>query len=459
MKQIASYILLAAALLLCTGQLHAQAQNSGTVTADGVSVEWKPLIELRMQLHLDSLHVAPDQSVEIIPLLQGAADTLQLPRVLVNGRVRHLIYKRERETTRRDYHAVVRRQNGTPQSVDYVLQLPSEPWMDGAQLSFVTDLCGCGWQILARQQAETPVAWLESPKYRPSLTYIAPVREEVKAREKSGRAFLDFPVNQTAIYPDYHNNPQELCKIQATIDSVHTDKYATITEVTIKGYASPEGSYANNTRLAKGRAATLLEHVKGLYHFEGVTFSVDSEPEDWEGLERMVAACGLPEREELLAIIRDTTIRNLDARKLKLKRLKGGEPYRYLLQNFYPALRHSDYTVKYVIRNFTVAETKEVLYTDPKQLSLEEMYRVAQTDEVGSDAFNEVFEIAVRMYPDDPVSNLNAANAALMRRDPQAARRYLLKAQPGPEKEAAEKGLRELEEFLKNDYLKNDYNE
>ena len=37
------------------------------------------------------------------------------------------------------------------------------------------------------------------------------------------------------------------------------------------------------------------------------------------------------------------------------------------------------------------------------------MYLVAQTYEEGSEDFNEVFHIAVRMYPHDPIANINAA--------------------------------------------------
>ena len=46
----------------------------------------------------------------------------------------------------------------------------------------------------------------------------------------------------------------ELRAIRETIESVRNDKYATITEVYIKGYASPEGTYANNAYLAENRA-------------------------------------------------------------------------------------------------------------------------------------------------------------------------------------------------------------
>ena len=56
------------------------------------------------------------------------------------------------------------------------------------------------------------------------------------------------------------------------------------------------------------------------------------------------------------------------------------------------------------------------------------MYLVAQTYEKGSNEFNEVFDVAVRMFPDDPTANINAAAIELQRGDLQQAARYLEKA-------------------------------
>ena len=43
------------------------------------------------------------------------------------------------------------------------------------------------------------------------------------------------------------------------------------------------------------------------------------------------------------------------------------------------------------------------------------MYLAAQEMEIGSEEYNETFDIAVRMFPDDEVANLNAANIAMSR--------------------------------------------
>ncbi len=282
----------------------------------------------------------------------------------------------------------------------------------------------------------------------PELEYIAPAYEEVKARKESGSSFIDFAVNNTDINSDYRNNRVELAKIDNTLKAVRSNRFATITDVSVIGYASPEGSYELNTRLAAGRVESLVEYLKETGDFRDVKFSTSSVAEDWEGLEKMVAASDMAYKEAVLEIVRDKEIKDNDLREARLRQIAGGGPYRELLEKIYPGLRRTDYTISYTIRNFTLEESKALFQNDPRQLSLEEMYRVALTFESGSDEFIKVFEKAVMVYPDDPVSNLNAANAALMRKDADAARKYLVKAQEGREKELAQEALRKIDGWL-----------
>ena len=65
------------------------------------------------------------------------------------------------------------------------------------------------------------------------------------------------------------------------------------------------------------------------------------------------------------------------------------------------------------------------------------MYMVAQSYPKGSDEFNTVFDIAVRMYPEDKLANLNAAYAAIERGDKVSAEKYLKKAGNGAEADNA----------------------
>ena len=93
-------------------------------------------------------------------------------------------------------------------------------------------------------------------------------------------------------------------------------------------------------------------------------------------------------------------------------------------------MRHSDYAVRYEIREFKeVEEIMRMMKTAPQKLSLQELYLAAQQMETGSEGYVETFEIAVRMYP----ANLNAANTAMSHRNLKKAGNYLAKAGNSPE--------------------------
>ena len=99
-----------------------------------------------------------------------------------------------------------------------------------------------------------------------------------------------------------------------------------------------------------------------------------------------------------------------------------------MLREFYPHLRKAICRLNYDVRNFNVEQAKEMLHSRPQNLSLNEMYLVALTYKSGSPEFIELFETAVRIFPEDGTANLNAASAALSRGDVILAEKYLRKA-------------------------------
>ena len=84
--------------------------------------------------------------------------------------------------------------------------------------------------------------------------------------------------------------------------------------------------------------------------------------------------------------------------------------------------------MNYTVRGFNVVETKEIIDKRPQLLSLQEMFLLAKTYEKGSSEYNEVFDVAVRMFPEDPTANLNASSIALNKGDVPAAKKYLERA-------------------------------
>lgn len=432
-------------MLGCTSFLYAQNPEEGTFLVKEKNAERVGAdLVITLKADISSMEVSRNQSLVCTPLVESGDSVRALTPIVINGKVRHILYERMERDGKEELE--IRRYNDTEQQVDYLARTPYADWMEKADVTLVMDDCGCGWKALSQNRDKLfALNFAEPVVIDPMLVYVKPAPEEVKARHLDGSAYLDFPVNQITIHPDYRNNSVELRKIQQTVEAVKNDPYATITSLSIKGYASPEGTYKGNAYLAENRAKALLNYVKDRYDLSGVELSVDFEPEDWEGLEAAVEKGNLPDKEELLAIIRADEPVDWDAREWKLKTLNGGTSYKVLLRDVYPALRHSDYRVNYNIRNFTVDEAKQIIQSDPSKLSLNEMFLVAETYEVGSEPFNEVFEVAVRMYPNDPVSNLNAAISAVNTRQLDKAKRYLAKANDCPEKQLAEASILMLE--------------
>ena len=432
-RKAAAMLIMAAALPISAHQTYQTYQPHPTQAADALGLNVTDaslkrnagLMTVGMNLDLGSFDLAGNRVAVFTPLLVNGSDTLALQPVGLYSRTRWYQYLRSGEKPLGGEDETTIRWSERPATMAYTQTVPYAQWMDGSQLLLRRSDYGCCRKLVGEQC--TALTGYRELKYTPAFRFVRPAVDATKARELSGRAFVDFVVNRTEINPTYRNNRVELGKITATIDSVRRDKDVTVRRITIKGFASPEGSYENNTRLAKGRTESLKQYVRKLYNFSDDFISTAYEPEDWEGLRAFVEKSNLANRTEILAVIDDATLEP-DVKDWRLK-LRFPDDYAFLLREVYPGLRHSDYTIEYTIRTFTdINEIRQMMATAPQKLSLNEMFLLAETYEPGSTAYNEVFETAVRMYPADEVANLNAANSAMQRGDLVMAERYLSKS-------------------------------
>ena len=386
------------------------------------------LMTVNLGIDLTDTKISANHADLFVPVIVNGQHSQALAPVGVYGRTRYYQYLRSGEKPLGGDSETSYRNSQRPDVIEYSQTIPYENWMDGSHLELHRYTYGCCRTLLSLT-ATSPIATYKNIEFVPQFRYLRPEADSVKMRELSGRAYIEFPVNRTELHPDYRRNAVELAKVIATIDSVRNDKDVTVQSITIKGYASPEGTYANNERLAKGRTGTLKEYVETLYNFPKDFISTAYEPEDWDSLRAYVAKSSLANRDGILAII-DGNLAP-DPKEAKIK-ADYPDDYKFLLSNVYPGLRHSDYTIEYTIRTYSdVNEIREVMATAPQKLSLNEMFLLAQSLKPGSDEYNSVFETAVRMYPADPTANLNAANSAMSRKDYASAARYLDKAGSG----------------------------
>lgn len=420
------YLILAAGLWSIS--LPVAAQQTETTVHDITLSHNDGFLLIDMDLDLTHTEVGSNRALLIIPRLANGDRRRELPSVGIYGRKQYIQYLRGNGNG-----DIVLRDRDKPARQHYQAVVDYESWMDGARLELQELLYGC-CQEVEEERMSGGLGVYSEPKefvFTPQFVYISPEAEVVKSRSLSGSAYISFPVGKTEINDSYGDNRAELARIRATIDSVRNDSDIRITALSICGYASPEGRYAANDKLAGNRTAALKDYVSRLYDFPESFITTSHVAEDWAGLRAFVGKSDLKNKDAILELIDSS--RDADNKEWKIKS-SYPEDYRYLLEKCYPALRHSDYRVEYVIRSYSdPEEIMAVMRTQPGKLSLQEFYLATRDMEPGSDSFNEVFETAVRMYPDDATANLNAANTALSRGDTNTAARYLEKAGTSPQ--------------------------
>ena len=382
---------------------------------------------INMQMDVRNLKVSNDRTLTLTPVLTGPDNNVVLPEIVINGRRRQKAYLRAMALDKTTNMEIP---YNTQEVLNYTQVIPYEPWMENAYLNLEEDLCGCGGhqEVLTQEMIMNGVS-TETKRLaalQPVPSYIQPKAEVVKARSEQYEAHLDFPVGKSVILPDFMNNQTELRNIREMFNKVQNDKKLTITGVYIEGFASPEGPLKLNEQLSKSRAEALKKYLSVHEQIPANLYNVSFGGENWEGLEKALEASNTKEKTEFLNIIRNTS--DIARRKEEIKRVGGGAPYRTMLKELYPALRKVNCRIDYTIANFKVDEGKEIIKTQPQYLSLNEMYLVANSYPKGGDDFIKVFDIAVRMYPDDEVANLNAAAVALSKKDLPDARKYLDKS-------------------------------
>jgi hypothetical protein len=240
-------------------------------------------------------------------------------------------------------------------------------------------ILGLGGKAVQDVPAATPVV-IPPPVYEPELcaSFITPEVEAVGVCNESSRACLDFARGSAKIVCGFRDNAAELQRIHSVIENVIDDPAAAITGITITGYASPDGTYADNLVLSKRRAQALKNHLCAFHGLPQELVTAQGAGEDWAGLDSLVYTSSIVEKFCVLEIMRGTGI--FEGREVRLMELAAGAPYRQMKADLFPLLRRVEFRIDY-----TVAQS----------------------------------------FPDCDAANVNAAAEALGKKDVDAAARHL----------------------------------
>ena len=397
-------------------------------------------VKVAMDIRLDDLKLKSNRGLMLMPMMVNGEDTLRMQAVEVLGRKRYIYWQRNGATMTENPLVVERRHNGEQQTVTYKTEVGYEDWMTNSSLVLAEDNCGCTQSLLGNALTSDGGEALLGP-WKCAYAYVEPDPEPVKERHESGVARLNFHLDKYDIVPSLGNNRAELDSIRRTIDKVRDDADVKITSIELHGYASPDGNYYHNADLARNRIRALYLYLRDMYNLPDGLYRNNTTPEDWEGAIAQARKSDLIKKDEVLRIMESEM--HPDQKEAQL-RLKTPADYRFLVDNVFPGLRRTEYTVNYDVRNFNLEEARKLINTRPQKLSLKEMYVVANSYERGSEEYKHAYDVAVAMFPNDETANVNAAYVALDGGDLGRAERYLKRAGNTPQAENARGALEVL---------------
>lgn len=476
MRNIITYIILAASIIWGATSLAKKADTkvslSATYHIDSIKMyKATEAVTLNFIFNPQDYSLGRNNKIIVTPALVDKQDTLRFTPLTVAGK--HGWYY-EIRNSRTPLTSLYRAGKGQP--VEYLSTVDYQPWMEESTFILLTDTISCcGGESPRRGSISIFKPRWEMPRFK--FKYITPLDTIEKRFELSGRANVRFIVNKTDIDWSYANNYVELDSILRTVNVVRNNPDATVDSIILTGYASPEGPYENNVRLAKGRTEVVKEYVRKNANFPSNVYHTASVPEDWEGLRAWLVTSNLDNRDEMIAFI--DNYNGSDAAKNDRFAQQFPNEYPWLLTNVYPPLRHTDYRITYIVRRYyTVEEIRRVFDTYPRNLSLNELFILANSYQEGTPEFDNVMNTAAILFPDNPIASLNAANSAINIKDYTRAETLLSKLSPTPDviyargilaacqgdyakarqlfKEARDAGVKDAEDALKKvDELEN----
>ena len=158
---------------------------------------------------------------------------------------------------------------------------------------------------------------------------------------------IHYPVNSTEIHENYMGNARILPYIQEFLQ-----KSPRIDSITIYSSASPEGPYSVNKRLAMQRGMKakqyLVNHIPADRQIPDSIIIINPTAENWEGLRELIKnEYPYRDRADLLRILDRTDITD-EERKVRLKKLDYGNPWKFVRDSLLPKLRYATWIAVWV---------------------------------------------------------------------------------------------------------------
>lgn len=374
MKKIYILIVLAA---LAMPAAAAQKNVRGVIVSEPEISKTGESVTVAFRAEIGKRTVKSSYSIVFAPVITNDAYSWSMPAIIVQGRKARMGYERYLAETGNPIHLSEAITAANGETVEYTQTIPYQMWMEGARLvmeSIVVGCCAASPTVadvmvgeLALQpsepvmivQAEDPAPVVaETPKstadkLAESFLFLSPVSEahgEIYDEDRNEALQIHFPQGQRKVLFDFAGNSRSLIDLMSSIRAIERSGDSRVASILIAGFASPEGSFSLNDRLAWNRAIALKEYIMSNSAIDDGMIRIHNGSEDWQGLRMMVEASDIPWKRQVIEIIDTVPIwdsYNQIGRLSELMKLDQGRAYRYMLRYMFPQLRSAAYIKVY----------------------------------------------------------------------------------------------------------------
>lgn len=221
-----------------------------------------------------------------------------------------------------------------------------------------------------------------------------------------------------------NNSVQEFVKM---LQKINADREGlNLDNVEVSAYASPDGGFSINDKLANERQKVSEQYVNQELKKIKMNANVDTKytAQDWDGFQELVKASNIQDKDVILRVL--SMYKDPEEREQQIKNISSA--FRELADGILPQLRRARLTINYETIGRSDEQILQQIKDDATKLSVEEMlYGAALKENINEK--EDVYKLTTEVYPNDARAFNNLATIQYARGNYEAAKQYVQKAQ------------------------------
>lgn len=246
-----------------------------------------------------------------------------------------------------------------------------------------------------------------------------------RVRAQKQEANIKFLVNQANLRKSELKS-NSVTEFVEMLKKINADREGfNLSNVEVQAYASPEGGFKFNDKLAGKRQNVSEKYVKDQLKKAKMNANIDAHytAQDWDGFQRLVQASNLQDKDVILRVL--SMYKDPEEREQQIRNMSAA--FRELADGILPELRRSRLIINYETIGRSDDQIKEQYNADAAKLSADELLYFASLQDTQADQ-EKVYKKTAELYDKDYRAYNNLATIALSKGDKAAAASYLAKA-------------------------------